>query len=110
MSKVDYREILRLNSLHYSRKRISISIGSSHHATSAEALARQLSKGGEHMVNFKDIIELYQMAVEKNIITTEKAQTAYQKAVGILKSTKLYSCAPTLIDTIICLNAIMHSA
>ena len=31
MSKVDYREILRLDSLHYSRKRISISIGSSHH-------------------------------------------------------------------------------
>ena len=31
MSKVDYREILRLDSLHYSRKRISISVGSSHH-------------------------------------------------------------------------------
>ena len=31
MSKVDYREILRLDFLHYSRKRISTSIGSSHH-------------------------------------------------------------------------------
>ena len=31
MSKVDYREILRLDSLNYSRKRISVSVGSSHH-------------------------------------------------------------------------------
>ena len=31
MSKVDYREILRLNSLQYSRNRIAGSVGSSHH-------------------------------------------------------------------------------
>lgn len=31
MSNVDYREILRLNSLNYSRRRISASVGSSHH-------------------------------------------------------------------------------
>jgi hypothetical protein len=31
MSKVDYREMLRLDSLHYSRKRISTCVGSSHH-------------------------------------------------------------------------------
>ena len=44
MSKVDYREILRLDSLHYSRKRISISIGSSHH-TVKDVLDTATQKG-----------------------------------------------------------------
>jgi len=35
MSKVDYREILRLNALNYSRNRIIASVGSSHRTVKA---------------------------------------------------------------------------
>ena len=35
MSKVDYREILRLHALDYSQNRITASVGSSHHTVKA---------------------------------------------------------------------------
>ena len=35
MSKVDYREILRLHALNYSQNRIMASVGSSHHTVKA---------------------------------------------------------------------------
>lgn len=43
MSTVDYREILRLDSLHYSQRQISTSVGSSHH-TVKDVLAAAVQK------------------------------------------------------------------
>lgn len=49
-------------------------------------------------MNFAMIRKLYEMAAEKDIITIENAISAYQRAVDVLRTTKLYQCAPTLID------------
>lgn len=58
-------------------------------------------KAMEQYINFKDILELYSMAVDKGIITLEEGQSAYNRAVGILKSTKLYKCAHGLVESLI---------
>ena len=43
---VDYREILRLNSLGYSRRRISSMVGSSHHTVDQTLAAAELVTAG----------------------------------------------------------------
>lgn len=43
----------------------------------------------------------YSMAIDKGYMTHEEGQIAYDKALGLLKSTKLYKCAPTLIDRLL---------
>lgn len=52
----------------------------------------------EQYVNFAQILDLYCMAIEKGFMTQEDGQLAYNRAINILKGTKLYQYAPTLID------------
>ncbi len=52
----------------------------------------------EPYINFAKILDLYAMAVDKGFMTLEEGQLAYNRAINILKSTKLYQSAPTLID------------
>lgn len=51
-------------------------------------------------VNFKDILDLYSDAIVHNVTTEEQCKYAYAKAVNTIKSSKLYSCAPKLLDTL----------
>lgn len=52
----------------------------------------------EPFLNFAKILDLYVMANEKGFMTIEEGQIAYNRAINILKGTKLYQSAPTLID------------
>lgn len=50
------------------------------------------------LINLETALDLYAMAVDKNIITIEEGKIAYSKAINIIKSTKLYQEAPGLIN------------
>lgn len=52
----------------------------------------------ESYINFAKILDLYAMAVDKGFMTIEEGQIAYNRAINILKSTKLYQSAPSLVD------------
>lgn len=52
----------------------------------------------EPFLNFAKVLDLYSMAIDKGYMTLEEGQIAYNRAINILKSTKLYQSAPTLID------------
>lgn len=58
----------------------------------------------EQYLNFKDILDLYARAIDRNIITQEQAQQSYIEAVQIIKNTKLYENAPGLIDSLLGIN------
>lgn len=52
----------------------------------------------EPFLNFAKVLDLYSMAIDKGFMTLEEGQIAYNRAINILKGTKLYQSAPTLID------------
>lgn len=52
----------------------------------------------EPFLNFAKVLDLYSMAIDKGYMTLEEGQLAYNRAINILKGTKLYQSAPTLID------------
>ncbi len=51
-------------------------------------------------INLKDIAELYATAAANGVITEERAQVGYANVINRLRSTKLYSLAPKLIDSL----------
>lgn len=52
----------------------------------------------EKHINFAQILDLYCEAIDKGLMTQTDGQIAYNRAINILKSTKLYQKAPTLVD------------
>lgn len=52
----------------------------------------------EKQINFAQILDLYCEAIDKGLMTQTDGQIAYNRAINILKSTKLYQKAPTLVD------------
>lgn len=58
----------------------------------------------EQYLNFKNILDLYAKAIDRNIIAQEQAQQSYIEAVQIIKNTKLYENAPGLIDGLLGIN------
>lgn len=55
----------------------------------------------EQYINFRDILDLYDKAIDNNVITFDEGKLAYTKAVGILRSTKLYKVATSLVESLI---------
>ena len=58
----------------------------------------------EKYINFRYIDKLYSDAVERGIVSQEACTSAYTSAADIIRSTKLYQCAPGLIDGLLGIN------
>lgn len=58
----------------------------------------------ERYMNFRDILNLYEWAIGKEVTTQDEAQQAYLEALATLKSTKLYKSASGLINGLVGLD------